>query len=109
MAHLTMSFTSDLVLSFKLDADFHADYIEHVYDDGEDLCTKRWKRVRRLGAGGGSEAVWLEEELVSREERALKQITSAPRLRSTLSCSRELLAMANFKRVSGKACKSNRS
>jgi hypothetical protein len=97
-----MSYTSDLVQSFKLHTIFHNDYIEHVYEDEDEERIERWHRNdRRLGDGGGSEAVWLETETCGRV-RALKQIRSGPGLRGTLSRSRELLAMAKFKKVSEK-------
>jgi hypothetical protein len=99
--------TSDLVQSLKLDTVAHADYTEHVYDDGENLRETRWRPIQWLGSGGGSEAVWLEKEMTTGETRAVKRIASTSRSKREMICSRELMAMAKFRRVSARVLLEN--
>lgn len=79
----------ELINDFKLDATFHEGFTEHRKGD---IC-ERWKRERKLGAGGFG-VVWLEREQATCSHRAVKIIQNASRV----DFRKELLALQKFSR-----------
>lgn len=100
---IAMSFTNPLIEYFELRTTSIRDgHIEHIIQEDDEDRIAIWHRVKHLGDGGGSEAVWLErrENVDDGEElRAVKQIRSSRDLKNKVRRSRELLAMVTFKGV----------
>lgn len=101
-----MSTARDLIEHFKLNVEFSPEFTKHTFYKSDRARGQRkqkveeiWRRQKQLGLGA-SGVVWLETEVQSKSERAVKEIRKTGSSSSRVEYyEKELLAMAKLSRV----------